>query len=77
MTATAHVDLGLVSDPTNAKLVQLFNAVSDPTNSVSLLLHGTSELGLKLPNGWIYEGNKRYEVDLTFVPTIQRNVLFN
>jgi hypothetical protein len=75
--ATAYVELGPTGDPTNAKLLQLFNAVSDPTNSVSLLLHGSSELGLKLPHGWMFEQGKRFEVDLSFMPTIQRSVLLN
>ena len=77
VTATAHVELGPVGDPTNVKLLQLFNAMSDPTNKVSLLLQGSSALGVQLPHGWMFEQNKRFEVDLSFVPSIQRSVLLN
>jgi len=77
VTATAHVALGPVGDATNGKLLPLFNAMSDPTNKVSLLLHGASELGVQLPHGWMFEQNKHFEVDLSFVPSIQRSVLLN
>jgi hypothetical protein len=77
VSTTANIMVGPASDATNMKLVQLFNAVGDPGNKVSLLLKGASALDLKLPNGWVGETDKRFEVDLTFKPTLQRNVLLN
>jgi hypothetical protein len=77
VTSTATVMLGSTNDATYAKLVQLFNAVGDPTNKPSLLLSGSSELNLKLPNGWVGQLGQRFQVDLTFTPTLQRKVLLN
>jgi hypothetical protein len=50
--------------------------VGNPGNKVSLLLQGRSALDLPLPTGWVGEDN-RLLVDLTFKPSIQRNVLLN
>ncbi len=75
--ATANILMGPTTEATGVRLVQLFNALGDPGNKVSLLLKGASALDLKLPNGWLGEENKRFEVDLTFKPTLQRNVLLN
>jgi hypothetical protein len=77
VTATANIAMGPTNEVTTAKLLQLFNAVGNPGNQVSLLLKGSSGLDLKLPNGWYTEQGKRFEVDLTFKPTLQRNVLLN
>ena len=77
VTTTANIVMGSASDATNLKLVQLFNAVGDPGNKMALLLKGASALDLKLPNGWVGEADKRFEVDLAFKPTLQRNVLLN
>jgi hypothetical protein len=77
VSATANILMGPTNDATNVKLVQLFNAVADPSNKVTLILNGSSALGLKLPNGWVSEQGKRFEVELTFKPTLQRNVLLN
>jgi hypothetical protein len=77
VSATANVVLGPTNEATNVKLVQLFNAVGDPANNTAMLLNGSSELGLKLPNGWLFEQGKRLEVELTFSPTLQRKVLLN
>ncbi len=74
--ATANILMGPTNDATTARLVQLFNGVGDPGNKVSLLLKGASALDLKHPAGWIGDGN-RLQVDLTFTPTLQRNVLLN
>jgi hypothetical protein len=52
---TANVLLGPATDGTVVKLVQLFNAIGDPGNNVSLLLHGSSEVGVSLPNGWVFK----------------------
>ena len=77
ITSTATIPLGSVDEATHAKLVKLFNSMSDPGNKVSLLLSGSSALDLKLPNGFVGEVGRRFEVDLTFNPSLQRKVLLN
>ena len=68
--------LGPNNEETRARLVQLINVLGDPAAPMALQLQGEAEVGLKHPNGWIFERNGGYEVDLRFVPTIQRRVLF-
>jgi hypothetical protein len=75
VTATANIQMGPTNDQTTAKLVQLFNAVGDHSNKVSLLLKGDSTLDLPLPWGWVEA--KRLHVDLTFKPKLQPNVVLN
>jgi hypothetical protein len=74
--ATFNIQMGPTNDGTTARLLQLFNAVGDPSNKVSLLLQGSSALDLKNLYGWIGD-DKLWHVDLTFNPNIQRPVLFN
>jgi hypothetical protein len=75
--ATANILMGSTNDATTVKLLQLFNAVGDPADKVSLLLKGASAIDVKLTSGWLGEENRRFEVDLAFKPTLQRNVLLN
>jgi hypothetical protein len=77
VSASANIVLGSTNEATNVKLVKLFNAVGDPGNKMTLMLNGFSELGLQLSHGWVYEVGKRFEVELSFTPTIQRTVLLN
>jgi len=76
VSATANIQMGPVNDETTARLVQLFNAVSDPGNKVSLLLQGTSLVDLPVTPGWVGNNTPLY-VDLAFKPALQRNVLLN
>lgn len=70
------VALGPKNDVTFAKLVDIWNVVGDPQAPMSMMLKGQSELAKQLPNGWVSEEGKRYNVQLGYKPTVQREVLF-
>lgn len=68
--------LGPKDQESTAKMVRLWNVLGDPSAPMTLILKGTAEVGVKLPKGWIFEQGKSYELELRFVPTVQRRVLF-
>jgi len=68
--------LGPKDSETTAKMVRLWNVLGDPSAPMTLVLKGTAEVGVKLPKGWVFEQGKSYELELRFVPTVQRRVLF-
>jgi hypothetical protein len=76
-SAVSRVVIGPSGDMSTMKLlVRLSSVLGDPTTKMSMLLQGSAELGVKLPNGWVFEKGKKYEVDLRFHPAVERKVLF-
>jgi hypothetical protein len=72
--ATLRIDIGPKGSDTMDRLLQLFNVIGDPSNTLNLILEGTGEVGTRLPNGWASQTGIKLELE--FVPTIQREVLF-
>lgn len=68
--------LGPKDHESTAKMVRLWNVLGDPSAPMILVLKGTAEVGVKLPKGWVFEQGKSYELELRFVPAVQRRVLF-
>jgi len=57
------------------RLIHLFNLIGNPNAEFSMILSGTTEVGVQAKQGWFYQG--RIEIEgFTFHPTIQREVLF-
>lgn len=57
------------------RLIHLFNLIGNPNSEFTMVLSGTTEIGMKAKRGWIYQ--ERIELEnFTFHPTIQREVLF-
>jgi hypothetical protein len=73
---TVTITLGSKNQDSVSKMIKLWNILGNPTAPMTLVLKGSSEFGTKLPNGWVFEQGKTYEVELRFVPTVQRRVLF-
>jgi len=75
-TKQTRVMLGPKDNATMAKLLRLWNVMGNPAAPMVMVLKGTAEIGVKLPKGWVFEQGKTYEVELRFLPTVQRKVLF-
>ena len=60
---------------TVTRLVQLFNLIANPNSEFSMVLTGSTEVGVKAKRGWVYQGRINLE-EFVFYPTIQREVLF-
>jgi len=73
---TLSVAVGPQSPETFNKLIQVVNIVGNPANTPHIGIQGRSEVGMQLPRGWVYEQGRKFEVDLSFTPAIQREVLF-
>ncbi len=67
------VEAGDKSPETLNRLFAVFNAVSDPNIVPTVLLDGTSDVGMQDPRGWLFE--KEYEVDFEFRPEVKRRFL--
>lgn len=77
-TTVSKVDLGPSKEvATMARLVRLSSLLGNPQTRLAMLLKGTAEIGVRLPNGWVFEHGKKYEVDLRFTPSVERKVLLN
>jgi len=72
--AILRVKIGPKDDKTVGLLIQLFNIIGNPSNSLVMILEGTGEVGTKIEKGWIYHTGMKAELE--FVPTIQREILF-
>jgi hypothetical protein len=70
------IKVGPKNSETTAKVIRLWNVLGNPAASMTMVLKGKAEIGVHLPKGWIFEQGKSYEVELRFVPTVQRKVLF-
>jgi len=73
-TEEALLTVGPMNTETIQRLIALFNVIGDPAKKFTMVLEGTSEVGLKGKRGWIYQ--KGITVELEFQPSIQREVLF-
>ena len=69
-----NIKIGPKDDKTVGLLIKLFNIIGNPSNSLVMILDGTSEVGHKIDKGWIYQTGMRAELE--FIPTIQREILF-
>ncbi|MGB3975371.1 MAG: hypothetical protein WBM02_00930 [bacterium] len=69
-----EIKIGPKNDETTQKLMTLFNIIGNPDVSFTLLLKGTSEVGLKGEKGWLYQTG--FAVEFEFKPKYQRTVLF-
>jgi hypothetical protein len=67
------VDMGPTTSTTVSKMIYLFNLVG--SQELRMVIRGTAEVGLKLPNGWFYEPGRRFGVELHFQPEMRREVL--
>jgi hypothetical protein len=76
VTKQTRVMLGPKNDATVAKLLRLWNVMGNPAAPMVMVLKGTAEVGVKLPKGWVFEQGNTYEMELRFLPTVQRKVLF-
>lgn len=75
VTQEITVTVGPKDEDTIMRLITLFNALGDPEAEFTLLLEGTTEVGVKNDKGWVYQ--KGISVEFEFEPSIQREVLFN
>mgnify|MGYP000995745499 CR=1 FL=1 len=71
---TLTVTVGPKDSETFSRLVGLFNIIGNPESELTMQLNGQGELGMKVDKGWVYQQNMA--VELEFVPTIAREVLF-
>jgi len=74
VNAKLRVKIGPKEKKTIGFLIQLFNIIGNPSNSLVMILEGTGEVGTKIDKGWIYHTGMKAELE--FVPTIQREILF-
>jgi hypothetical protein len=75
-TAEIVVRQGAKDPATTERIIALWNLVGNAENQISLSLVGSAQIGQEVSRGWVFEGNKAYDVELTFVPKLQRKVLF-
>jgi hypothetical protein len=66
------VMVGPHSQATVDKLFEIINMIGDPAVSLRIDIKGKSEVGMQMPRGWVYEQGKKFEVDMSFVPAVQR-----
>ena len=64
------------TESTFLRLMRIMNLIGDPNSRFKMLVNGTSEMGLKLPRGWVFEPGRKFEVDFEFTPAYERKVLF-
>ena len=57
------------------KIIRMINIVGDPISTRKITLKGKSEIGLQIDRGWGLEPGRYFEVELSWEPDIQRNVL--
>jgi hypothetical protein len=55
-------------------MIKLFNILGDPSVVPEMFLEARGEVGVRVKRGWLYQENVGAE--LTFKPSIQREVLF-
>ena len=76
--AKLHVRLGPKNEETVQTLLQLFNIVGNPSNTIVMILEGVGEVGSKVQHdtkkGWIYQTGLKAELE--FMPKIQKEILF-
>lgn len=68
------VDLGSDKDEVFKKLAYITNTVGNPGNNVKISINGSCTIGTKTKKGWFSQSG--FEMELTFNPKIQREVLF-
>lgn len=76
VTKMVSITMGPKDSATIAKLFRLWNVLGNPSAAMVMVLKGTAEIGVQIPKGWAFEQGKSYEVELHFLPTVQRKVLF-
>ena len=70
------VDLGARNPETMEKIIKLVNLMGDTSADMNMNLKGTTQIGVQINDGWVFRGNDSYTVELKFVPTVKREVLF-
>ena len=68
-------DVGPNDPKTRSRLVDLFGIIGNPQSAPTMHLSGENgEVGTEGPHGWYYKATR---VELSFTPSIQREVLFD
>ncbi len=69
-----NVYAGPNNSETLGRLLAIVNIIGNPDVKPRMYVEGTSELGLELTRGWVFEEGKRFDVQLRFEPQFQRDV---
>ena len=57
-----------------SKLAYITNTIGNPQNNIRISIDGSCSIGTEAKKGWFYQSG--FEMELTFKPKIQREVLF-
>lgn len=68
------VDFGSNEKEVFSKLAYITNTIGNPQNNIRISIDGSCSIGTEAKKGWFYQSG--FEMELTFKPKIQREVLF-
>lgn len=71
---TLNMTIGEDHNSTFTRILEIFNLVANPKQTITLSLTGECNLGQEVTNGWVYSKSKL--VELKFTPKLQNEVLF-
>jgi hypothetical protein len=73
---TLEMVAGAKNDETVRRLFKIFNmANSHAVNPLKMYLKGDSEVGLGLQRGYVFEPGRRFQVELTYNPAVNRSFI--